>query len=1079
MTNKPKLPDAAARERIEKSLDRNLFVEAAAGTGKTRSLVDRMVAMVREGTSSIERVSAVTFTIKAAAHLSERFQAALEDARRREGDATRRARLDAGIARLDRCFIGTIHAFCARLLRERPVEAGVDPEFAELDEAENLIAREEAWKSYTHRLFVEESPLLARLSALGVTLDSLKDTYELLADNTDVEPVRKSGGPAPDLEPARLALEEFLPRAAAELPSPAPAAGRDSFQRHLAEALRLQRLVDPSRPATIARLLVSLDANAKVTQNRWPHAQRAKKLAHEFDQLRSAVLSPALGAWREFLYPILIDAILPAVAEFRARRLADGRLNFQDLLLLARDLLRDHPSARRDFQSRFTPILVDEFQDTDPIQAEVILYLTGRDVTERHWRRLEPLPGSLFVVGDPKQSIYRFRRADIETYERVRERIVASGGEVVRLTSNFRSAEPICSWINRVFAPLFPDPATPEQAAYAALAAARPIEAEEPCGVFRLEVPGHSRGEAVARADAEQIARWIRSALDGATLPLEKKSRSNRTPPRTFAPGDFMILSRHRWNLRLYARALEARRIPYEISGGGAFSDSREIGSLLPFLEAVLDPDNPLPLVAALRGDLFGVDDRALFEFKRGGGRFSFLTEPPAASDPRIRRAWTTFRDCREAVRRLPPAAALSTIVQRLGIVAAAAADELGETNSGNLLKAMTLARELSSRGEPFSAIVRHLRNLSEEGETEEMSSHPGRSGVVRLMNVHRAKGLEAPIVFLADPTGDLSTKVTWSVDRASDPARGYFRMTLPRGRFELVDIAHPAGWDEMAEREKRFLEAENDRLLYVAATRAEDLLVVSTQTKDGVPASKGPWANLVPYLSEKLPELAAPLATPLVGPWTDLEAERDAANEWQQQRLSRSAAPSYAVAQVTAVAHAAGVAPERTRTGRGMSWGRVLHRLLESKMKDSSIDIRAYAANLLADEERAPEDLEDAVRLVDAVGQSALWKRALASPARFVEVPFALMVPSSDLGTPGLPEKSLLYGAIDLVFEENGEWIVVDYKSDAVGPNLQALTAFYQPQVDHYRRYWEQLTGQPTRAGLFFIETGDEVWLD
>jgi ATP-dependent helicase/nuclease subunit A len=487
-----------------------------------------------------------------------------------------------------------------------------------------------------------------------------------------------------------------------------------------------------------------------VTQNRWPHGARAKKLEYEFDLLRSSLLSPALTAWREFLYPILIDAILPAVAEFRARRLAAGRLNFQDLLLLARDLLRDHPSARRDFQNRFTPILVDEFQDTDPIQAEVILYLTGRDVTERNWRRLEPLPGSLFVVGDPKQSIYRFRRADIETYERVRERIVASGGEVVTLSSNFRSAEPICGWINRVFAPLFPAPATAEQAAYAALSAARPTAAEEPCGAFRLEVLAHSRGEAVARADAEQISRWIRAALDGATLPLEKSSRKNRSPLRTFAPGDFMILLRHRWNLRLYARALEARRIPYEISGGGAFSDSREIASLLPFLEAVIDPDDPLPLVAALRGDLFGIDDLALFEFGAAAADSrSCPSRPPratlASGEPGRR------FDCREecgACRPLRRSRRSSSSSGRRRPQPTSWADELR-----HLLKAMTLARELVARSPSTRSCA--ICAICRRRETEEMSSHPGRSGVVRLMNLHRAK-LEAPIVFLADPTGDL-----------------------------------------------------------------------------------------------------------------------------------------------------------------------------------------------------------------------------------------------------------------------------------------------------------------------------------
>jgi ATP-dependent helicase/nuclease subunit A len=1078
VANRRSLPDASPREKIERVLDRNLFVEAAAGTGKTRSLVDRMVAMVREGATTIDRLSAVTFTIKAAAQLSERFQLALEEARRQEKDPARRARLEAAIGGLDRCFIGTIHAFCARLLRERPVEAGVDPEFDELDETENLIARNEAWESYTQRLFVEESPLLSKLSMLSVPLDSLRDTYNQLADNTDVEPVRPSGNKPPNLEPARLALEKFMARAAAELPTSAPAAGWDSFQRHLREALRLWRAVEPGRPATLVDVLECLDFGAKVVQNRWPHRQRALKLAADFDLLRSEVLAPALAAWREYLYPILIDAILPAVAEFRARRLASGRLNFQDLLLFARDLLRDHTEARRDFQSRFTPLLVDEFQDTDPIQAEVILYLTGRDTAERRWRLLEPIPGSLFVVGDPKQSIYRFRRADIETYERVRERIVASGGEVVQLTSNFRSAESICTWINRVFPPLFPSPSTREQTSYAPLSAARETIVKEPQGVFRLEVPANTH-DAVAQADAESIARWIRAALDGAMLPLEKNGRKPLAPARTFSPGDFMILLRYRWHLRLYARALEARRIPYEISGGGAFSDSREIATLLPFLEALIDPDDPLPLVAALRGDLFGIDDRALFEFRRAGGRFSLLADPPDGSDPRIDRAWSVLGESRESIRRLPPAAALATIVEKLGAVAAAAAEELGETNSGNLLKAMVLARELSSRGEPFAAIVRHLRDLSQTGETEEMSSDPGRSGVVRLMNLHRAKGLEAPIVFLADPTKELSSRVTWSVDRSEDPARGYFRMSLPRGRYETVDLARPAGWEEMEEREKRFLDAENDRLVYVAATRAQDLLVVSVQVKDGAPVAKGPWAKLVPHLPAKLPELSPPLATPLAGQWMNLVAERESARELRQSRLAESASPGYRVTQVTAVAHEAGPAPMRRRTGRGMSWGRVLHRLLESTMKDPSVDIRGYAANLLSDEERDPGELDDAVRLAEGVHRSALWKRALASPHRFVEVPFALMVPGTDLGEEKRHAQVLLQGAIDLVFEENGGWIVVDYKSDAVGSHLEELAAFYRPQVACYRRYWEQLTGRPTKAGLFFIETGDEVWLD
>ena len=146
--------------------------------------------------------------------------------------------------------------------------------------------------------------------------------------------------------------------------------------------------------------------------------------------------------------------------------------------------------------------------------------------------------------------------------------------------------------------------------------------------------------------------------------------------------------------------------------------------------------------------------------------------------------------------------------------------------------------------------------------------------------------------------------------------------------------------------------------------------------------------------------------------------------------------------------------------------------------MKDEALDVRAYAANLLAEEERTPDDLDEAVRLAQAVARSPLWKRALAAPRRFVEVPFALMVPAADLGADSGPGETLLQGAIDLVFEENGGWVVVDYKSDAVGSNLSELANFYRPQVAHYRRYWEKLSGRPTKAGLYFIETGDEVWL-
>jgi ATP-dependent helicase/nuclease subunit A len=160
------------------------------------------------------------------------------------------------------------------------------------------------------------------------------------------------------------------------------------------------------------------------------------------------------------------------------------------------------------------------------------------------------------------------------------------------------------------------------------------------------------------------------------------------------------------------------------------------------------------------------------------------------------------------------------------------------------------------------------------------------------------------------------------------------------------------------------------------------------------------------------------------------------------------------------------------------MEWGRLVHRLLEARMRDPALETRAYAENLLRGEERDAKELEELLDLVAAVEASPLWRRALASPRRLVEVPFAVSVPSAELGLAAPPQETLLQGAIDLAFEEEGVWIVVDYKSDVVSGNLGQLVDFYRPQVDHYRRYWERLTGQKTKAGLYFLSSGEEVWL-
>ncbi|HKD18164.1 MAG TPA: UvrD-helicase domain-containing protein [Thermoanaerobaculia bacterium] len=1055
-TEPERLPaDDASRRVIAEELGTTMLVEAAAGTGKTTCLVGRMVALVATGAARVENLSAVTFTIRAAAQLSQRFQNELERRRADEKDAGRRRNLDEALSALESCFVGTIHAFCARLLRERPVEAGVDPAFREMDEPEDNVAREEAWERYVQSLFVANNPVIPRLSALGVRMNDLREAYDEVCENSDVEPAFGPETPEPDFAEARRRVAAFLEQAAPAMPAEAAPDGWTGFENAVRRARRLSVLLDTNRGAEFVQVLQVL-RGSKAREK----APRALKTALE--SLQDEVVKPALKAWAEFLHPIVMPVLVAARDAYRSWRRENGRLNFQDLLIEARDLLRRRPDVRRALRRRFTPILVDEFQDTDPIQAELLFYLTGEDSDVTDWKKLRPAPGSLFVVGDPKQSIYRFRRADIQTYQTVRRLIQESGGRIVTLSTNFRSTGALCDWVNRAFGhpDFFPSAATPQQAAYVALDAHRTDASARP-PVYRLEVPGSgSRVDPVVQDDSERISRFIAASVASGAR----------------EPGDFLVLFRRRRYMGVYARALERLGVPYEIAGGGAFGESEELAAVVPLLEALADPDDPVPFVAALRGPIFGVDDDALYRFARSGGRFRFTAEPPPGADPRITRAVLMLREALADVETLPPAAAIARLCDRLGLVALASAEELGASRAGNLLKALAAARKFSAEGLDFAGVVGELDRMRHEDLIEQMSLEPGRPGVVRLMTLHGAKGLEAPVVFLAEPAADNRPPRDFWIDRKREPPAGYFRVVQKLGQRKEQDLAAPAGWDAMREAEEAFEQAETIRLLYVGATRAEEMLVVSVK-RTAAGKAAGPWALLDRFLSAALPGPAAP--SPATEP-PELRLDEDAETARAERTLRRiaSSRPTYSVASVTSIAHA-GPKPSWEATGRGISWGRVLHGVLEALMRDPDVDARVCAANLLVQEERPASDLDDVLRVVEGVLASSLWARARAARRRLVEVPFALTVSREDLGLTDGPDETLLTGAIDLLFEEDAGWTLVDYKSDTVGENREQLVAFYAPQIALYRRYWERLTGRPARAGLFFLHSGEVVWPD
>ena len=1070
MRAKPVLADEADRLAIREDLDSAILVEAAAGTGKTTALVGRIVGLLRKGKTTIESIAAITFTVKAAAHLRQEVQVQLEKAFAEENHPEQKARLSSALDGLGKAFVGTIHSFCGRLIRERPVEAGIDPAFEELDETENAMLRDAFWSEFCQRLIVEGDPRVAKLDELGVELTDLGRTFRVACEYPDVQAVLAKDPARADFAAARSSIASFLDRALSALPNAIPAKGWDTLQTLVRRCARLRNTLDLTRDVEFVRFLEVLSKNATATQNRWPDKKVAKDLGDDFRHLQDNLILPGLRAWREFLHPTLFGIIQSAADEFQSTRISSGRLNYQDLLMEARALLRDHAEVRGYFQGRFPYVLVDEFQDTDPIQAEVMFYLTGKELGEKSWTKLTLKPGALFIVGDPKQSIYRFRRADIATYAVVKRLIQAQHGKVLMLTTNFRSVANLCGWANATFTTRFPAAGTPEQAAFAPFSSIR-AEDRDYGGVFRLEtVSDHANTAMAILSHADLVADWVRGALDG-KWKITEQDKKGTTKERVPQPGDFLVLLRYTKHLSVYARALELRGIPFEVSGADAFAESDELFHVLTCAKAVVDPDDPVTLVHFLRGPLCGIDDEALYLFKTSGGRLNYLSPLAESADPRLKRAFALLAEIRDASRRLPPGAVWEMILDRLGIVAYGAAMDMGETRAGNLLKSLMVARKGSTEGANFEEIVESVEGLIENGGVEAMSSEPGRANAVRLMNLHKAKGLEAPIVFLADPSEPPTHEPDYYIERIGESAHGYFLLRYRQGYVDR-ELARPLEWDTKAATEAVFQTAEETRLLYVAATRAKNMLVISLhrkQLQSGEERLLGPWLELRGSIDRSLPPLPASKTAPQPIPGSNMLTQFQRAREQRPIQVATVSSPGYALARVTQIAKG-GAEPVVRAGGRGPEWGSALHRVLEATLRDPDLNLEEHATAALQEQKLAAELQGELVELVTKCRKSDLWARAMRSSRRFTEVPFALKVKPEDLGLAATPSEVILNGVIDLVFKDKDGWTVADYKSEEINDNLPQLIAAYRLQVHLYVKHWQQIVGEPTKGLLFFI---------
>ena len=1104
--------DEAARQTIENELGETLFVEASAGTGKTHSLVARTVNLVGEGVTTLDRIAAITFTEAAASELRHRIREKLEEEAETTEDEARRERCRQGITDLDQATIRTLHSFAGMLLHERPLEAGLPPGFDTTDEIAAGLRFDEAWEEWLDTALETDSSLAPHLSlalTLGLSLEQLKQVAQAFHENyTDMREAGFGTGPPPQGDAARTVLDQW-PQAERLCKFSRLGEADQLFNHVRGKRGTLRRLSEAETGSVPSFRLLQRVLPLRQTRGRqadWETdpetgVNACKALKDLLDKLNATVLEEMENARRHSFTQIL-RGLRDFALEYAERRRAEGRAEFHDLLIWARDMLRDQVEVRDHFRRRFTHLLMDESQDTDPIQAEIAMFL-AEDVAEgikgsqrpTSWEGISPEMGKLFVVGDPKQSIYRFRRADVEQMRWMQERMEQAGGQTVSLVQNFRSQRPVTDWVNHLFVRWMGegdpgDGAGYVQADYEAMTPRWQAATESPLGprVWALSDEAVDAPiNAVRQEEASDTATLLKQivAQGWQVLDRDTTEESGRETYRDATYSDICILMPARTSLPALERALEARYVPYRLESASLVFETQEIRDLLNCLKAIDDPADQVATVAALRSVAFGCSDVDLFRHHEDGGRFDCLSVPPdGASDP-VSEALSELRRFHQDRLWQSTAYLIDRFVRERRLMEAASGHPRMREQWRRYRFMVERAWQFAAAGGgSLRAFIQWVENQIAEGARVTESPVPeSDEESVRVMTIHAAKGLEFPVVVLTGINSDRSSRGdTVLFDRRNG--------RVEAGVGPEQDRISTAGYEELKVREGLMSNAEDVRLMYVATTRARDHLVLSLRRSADGRGERTRAAAISRHLADS-PHLWEPVTLePIPLPQgsdrglgdthpaqTVAEHTVEAWEGWQKERkelvraLSR---PSYAAATGLRKPGEEDK-PEQEhvepwRRGRaGTSVGRAVHAVLQSidLATGDGLEERARAQAMA---EGIPGREGEIARLARAAVESSIVRRAVASGRLWREVPVATPIGSGSL-----------HGFIDLLFDEPDGLVVVDYKTDAVtAGEAPDAVARYRLQGGAYAHAVREVTGRPVKEVVFlYLQPQREVMLE
>ncbi|MHC4777029.1 MAG: UvrD-helicase domain-containing protein [Planctomycetota bacterium] len=1115
--------DEESRRLFRTVFDRTFLVEAGAGTGKTTLLVDRLLSALARGRTDAAGLVAITFTERAAAELQIRVRQALETVVTSgieglpghslaafEGidpsDPAVRERLEKGLRELDRAHISTIHAFCHEMLITRPLEARVDPSGTGLDnetqkrELKDRIS--EAWLSAQRA----GQPEVEGLVDLGYRSEQVTEMALALFEQVDLlgvmdlEPeVYSAAKLRSELADLQKTLEDFINRYSVKpgatltdlesfldvLGKATACVGDETLTDHLRDdsAWRGAKFRKPSK--------TQWDGGVERGKEGVEIAKRAKTLIE--NELAKAD-SPAFCAGLEWLRTQVLDG--------RNSLRKAGVLGFSDLLLMARDLLRDHKDVRGFFQRRFKRILVDEFQDTDPLQAEIAFYLAEKEPRADEWAECELEPGKLCLVADPKQSIYRFRRADIQTYLFVKERIEnLPHGETLLISRNFRSSPQVIDWVNATFPELIRETeGRSVQAPYTALEKHR--SRGPGGGVFVFAEDLGSKKKDLRPAEQEQIAGIVEHLVGNDDFPVFDRNEGAWRAPRHC---DFGVVYPKRTSYEGVEEIFHRRGIPFVSDVGQAFYAREEVQEVATILAAVERPHDPVLLYSALHSPLFGFGDDDLVHLAATG---PLSLDRPADDLPgEFVEAFSLLRELHDGRNKRGVARTIRDLLETCRAFELLGANErYGPRKVATLEGLIARAARADTQARwSFEEFVEELseRIVEELKEEGELPITFGGDDVVNLLTIHQAKGLEFPVVILANLCSSLSF--------GNDVVAETLVRRVPRSSLDLRCGGNKTrGFSAALAQERELEDAEKARQLYVACTRARDYLFVS-RAGAGIASTYG--KRLASASSGSAPVFEGPQGggdgggsgkprhekfTPrLLQKREAWAAAREALLEERNETVT-VVHPSMTKGDPHAgpSAEAADSAPDpshRVEPAEGgndpspggeldrnsaRAFGTAFHELMASIDLREARNPRSGTSFLSAQEQRArgiaasegldADVVRDLLSCLEKTLFSEIFRRALKSD---------LVLRESPILFPG-DEGRLVQGDVDLLFLEGSRWIVVDYKTDRIsaGRTSADVAKSYRRQIDLYVAGVKQVTGQEARGYVLLARTGDCV---